>query len=237
MTAPASRDFSRAGLDKVGDYIKNEIASGKIPGAIVLIQQHGTPVYFEKFGVRDVATKLAMTADTIFRLYSMSKPITSVAAMMLVDDGKLRLDDPVSKYIPAFADIEVGVEKPDENGKTVLEARAAHAPDHDRGFAAPYLRPDLWLLRRQRGAQTLCAGRPVQQRYEQRRIRGADREVAAGGAAGNALGLRSFDRRARPRHRSGIGEIAVSVREGTAARSARDERYRLLRCRRGEAAS
>src|SRR6266436_3195566 len=104
-TAAASRGFSREGLDKVGDYIKNEIARGKIPGAIVLIQQHGKPVYFEKFGVRDVATKLPMTDDTIFRLYSMSKPITSVAAMMLVDDGKLRLDDPVSKYIPAFTDM------------------------------------------------------------------------------------------------------------------------------------
>ena len=52
-----------------------------------------------------------MSADTIFRLYSMSKPITSVAAMMLVEDGKLALDDPVSKYIPAFADMKVGVEK------------------------------------------------------------------------------------------------------------------------------
>ncbi len=56
-----------------------------------MIQQHGKPVYFEKFGVRDVATQLPMTDDTIFRLYSMSKPITSVAAMMLVDDGKLAL--------------------------------------------------------------------------------------------------------------------------------------------------
>src|SRR5258706_301852 len=90
--------FSRAGLERVGDYIKNEIATGKIPGAILLIQQHGLPVYFENFGVRDVATKLPMTADTIFRLYSMSKPVTSVAAILLVEDGKLRLDDPVAKY-------------------------------------------------------------------------------------------------------------------------------------------
>src|ERR1700720_1935702 len=79
--------FSRAKLERVSDYIRNEIATGKIPGAIMLIQQHGQPVYFENFGVRDVATKLPMTADTIFRLYSMSKPITSVAAMMLVEDG------------------------------------------------------------------------------------------------------------------------------------------------------
>jgi CubicO group peptidase (beta-lactamase class C family) len=119
--AAASRSFSSAGLDKVGDYLKNEIASGKIPGAIILVQQHGKPVYFEKFGVRDVATRLPMTDDTIFRLYSMSKPVTSVAAMMLVDDGKLALADPVAKYIAAFADQKVGVEKPDEAGKPALK--------------------------------------------------------------------------------------------------------------------
>jgi CubicO group peptidase (beta-lactamase class C family) len=112
--------FSAAGLDRVGDYIRKEIATGKIPGAILLIQQHGKPVYSENFGVRDVATRLPMSADTIFRLYSMSKPITSVAAMMLVEDGKLRLDDPVAKYIPAFVDVKVGVEKRGEDGKLTL---------------------------------------------------------------------------------------------------------------------
>ncbi len=113
--------FSREKLQRVGDYIRNEIVSGKIPGAVVLIQQHGKPVYFENFGMRDVETKVPMTADTIFRLYSMTKPITSVAAMMLVDDGKLSLDDPVSKYIPDFADLKVGVEKPGETPALVLE--------------------------------------------------------------------------------------------------------------------
>ncbi len=113
--------FSRAALDRIGDYLRNEIASGKIPGAVLLIQQHGRPVYFENFGVRDIATRLPMTADTIFRLYSMSKPVTSVAAMMLVDDGKLSLDDPVAKYIPALADLKVGVEKPGESPALVLE--------------------------------------------------------------------------------------------------------------------
>jgi CubicO group peptidase (beta-lactamase class C family) len=126
--APVSRSFSRAGLDRVGDYVKNEIAGGKIPGAIVLIQQHGKPVYFEKFGVRDVATGLPMTDDTIFRLFSMSKPITSVAAMMLVDDGWLRLDDPVAKYILAFVDQRVGVEKPDETGKPALKLEPFNRP-------------------------------------------------------------------------------------------------------------
>src|SRR5215217_6837610 len=109
--------LSRAALDRISDYIRNEIATEKIPGAILLIQQHGKPVYFESFGVRDTATKLPMTPDTIFRLYSMSKPITSVAIMMLVEEGKLRLDDPVAKYIPAFADMKVAIDKP---GQTEL---------------------------------------------------------------------------------------------------------------------
>src|SRR6476660_7108104 len=123
---PAS--FSQGGLQRVGDYIRNEIATGKIPGAILLIQQHGKPVYFENFGVRDVATQLPMTADTIFRLYSMSKPITSVAAMMLVEDGKLRLDDPVAKFIPAFADIKVGVEKRGPDGAVTLVREPLERP-------------------------------------------------------------------------------------------------------------
>jgi CubicO group peptidase (beta-lactamase class C family) len=126
--SPPGQSFSRAKLERVGDYLRNEIATGKIPGAIVLIQQHGQPVYFEKFGVRDVATGLPMTDDTIFRLYSMSKPVTSVAAMMLVEDGKLRLADPVSKYIPAFAEVKVGVEKPDQIGSPVLVPEPLNRP-------------------------------------------------------------------------------------------------------------
>ena len=69
-----------------------------------------------------------MTDDTIFRLYSMTKPITSAAVMMLVDDGKLSLDDPVGKYIPAFADVKVGVEKPHKTRKF-----SAFTPEPDRG--------------------------------------------------------------------------------------------------------
>ena len=108
--------------------MRNEVATGKIPGAIVLIQQHGQPVYFEKFGVRDVESRHPMTDDTIFRLYSMSKPVTSVAAMMLVEEGKLGLGDPLAKYIPAFADVKVGVEKRDEDGKLTLALEPLQRP-------------------------------------------------------------------------------------------------------------
>jgi CubicO group peptidase (beta-lactamase class C family) len=117
---PVTSGFLQAKLEGIGDYFRNEVATGKIPGAVVLIQQHGRPAYFESFGRRDVATGQPMTADSIFRLYSMSKPVTSVAAMMLVDDGRLKLDDPLSKYIPAFADVRVAVAKPVEDGKSAL---------------------------------------------------------------------------------------------------------------------
>jgi CubicO group peptidase (beta-lactamase class C family) len=123
-----SASLSRAKLERVGDYVRNEIATGKIPGAVILVQQHGHPVYFESFGVRDVASQLPMTADSIFRLYSMSKPVTSVAAMMLVEDGKLRLDDPLSKYIPDFADVKVGVERRDQNEKPALALEPLNRP-------------------------------------------------------------------------------------------------------------
>jgi CubicO group peptidase (beta-lactamase class C family) len=126
--SPVSANLSRERLERVGDFIRNEIATGKIPGAILLIQQHDRPVYFENFGVRDVDGKRPMTADTIFRLYSMSKAVTSVAAMMLVEDGKLALDDPVSKYIPAFANVKVGVERSDESGKPALAIEPARRP-------------------------------------------------------------------------------------------------------------
>jgi CubicO group peptidase (beta-lactamase class C family) len=120
-SAPGEQPRSAsAGLARIDAYLKKEIAENKIPGAVILIQRHGRTEYFKSFGLRDPATWQPMTADSIFRIYSMSKPITTVAAMMLVEDGKLRLDDPLSKYIPAFADVKVGVEKTD-NGDVALE--------------------------------------------------------------------------------------------------------------------
>ena len=95
------------------EFFHDEVATGKLPGAVILIQQHGRLFYLKCFGVRDVTTKFPMTPDTMFALHSMTKPITSLAAMMLIDAGKLALDDPVSKYIPAFATMQVGLESKD----------------------------------------------------------------------------------------------------------------------------
>jgi CubicO group peptidase (beta-lactamase class C family) len=115
-------------LGRIGRFLNNEIADNKIPGAVMLIERHGKLAYFEAFGVRDPATKAPMTADTIFRIYSMSKPITSVAAMMLVEEGKLSLEQPLSTYIPSFANVKVGVETPGADGKPTLNLVAPRRP-------------------------------------------------------------------------------------------------------------
>jgi CubicO group peptidase (beta-lactamase class C family) len=118
---PAGAHFNQDRLAKVGEFFRNEVATGKIPGAMVLIQQHGKPVYHEAFGVQDVVSKAPITDQTIFRLFSMTKAITSVVAMQLVDEGKLPLEDPIAKYIPSFANVKVGVEKKADDGTKTLE--------------------------------------------------------------------------------------------------------------------
>jgi len=87
----------------------------------LLISRQGKVAYFEAMGSLDPEKKTPMTKDGIFRIYSMSKPITTVAAMMLFEQGRLALTDPVSKYIPAFKDVRVGEEQPGPDGKATLE--------------------------------------------------------------------------------------------------------------------
>src|SRR5580704_836211 len=118
---PAGAHFNPEKLAKVSDFFKNEVTTGKIAGALVLIQQHGKPVYHEAFGVQDVASKAPITDKTIFRLFSMSKPITSFAAMILIDRGTLKLDQPVGVYIPSFATAKVGVEQKSASGEKTLD--------------------------------------------------------------------------------------------------------------------
>ena len=88
---------------------EQDIAAGKLPGAVVMVARRGKLVYSEAFGVRDPATGAAMTTDSVFRIYSMTKPLVSVAAMMLVEDGRMQLTDPVSKFLPAYKPAAVSV--------------------------------------------------------------------------------------------------------------------------------
>ena len=140
-------------LQLITEFFDNEIATGKLPGVAILIQQHGRPVYLKCFGVRDVTSQRPMTPDTIFALHSMTKPITSLAAMMLIDAGKLALDDPVSKYIPTFGNMQVGLEMTDAQGEATLKlvpaARQVTIMDllrHTSGISYEYIGGE-WVLK------------------------------------------------------------------------------------------
>jgi CubicO group peptidase (beta-lactamase class C family) len=118
---PPNAALSSEKLSRIDDFLNGQVAQGEIPGAIVLIQRHGKPVYFKSFGKRDVDAGIDLTPDAIFPLHSLTKTITSFAAMMLIDRGNIGLDDPVSKYIPSFAGMKAGVERKDKSGKAVLD--------------------------------------------------------------------------------------------------------------------
>jgi CubicO group peptidase (beta-lactamase class C family) len=94
---------------------------------VVLVARNGKVAYYEALGQQDPASPRPMARDSIFRIYSMTKPLVSVATMMMVEEGKLLLEAPVSRYIPAFADVKVGVEKDDNGGKS-LELVAPRRP-------------------------------------------------------------------------------------------------------------
>ena len=111
--SPEAVGLSSARLARVSELVTGEIAKGRYPGAVALVARRGKVAYFEAFGQRDPQSGAPMTKDAIFRLYSMTKPFASVAAMMLVEDGKILLSDPVSKYLPKLKNLQVSVPRVD----------------------------------------------------------------------------------------------------------------------------
>ena len=105
ITNPADVGMSAARLDKLTTAFNKEIADKALPGVTIMVARKGKVVYSNAFGVRDAAKGDAMSMDSLFRIYSMTKPMASVAAMILVEDGKLQLSDPVAKYLPAFKEM------------------------------------------------------------------------------------------------------------------------------------
>src|SRR5262245_62146214 len=117
---PEQAGFAVDRLGRIGDTLKREIEKGKMPGAIVLLARRGQIAYFESFGKLDPADGRPMPKNAICRMYSMTKPVTSVAVMMLVEEGRIVLADPVSKFLPQLAQRQVAVERLDPaTGKLV----------------------------------------------------------------------------------------------------------------------
>ena len=117
LAAPEEVGLSRSRLARLSDVLRAEIERGRVPGAVALVARRGRIAYFESLGVRDPARGAPMHKDTIFRIYSMTKPIVSVAAMMLWEEGQFLLNDALAKYLPEFGRMKVAVAR---DGKVEL---------------------------------------------------------------------------------------------------------------------
>ena len=106
VIAPEAGGMSAVRLSRLTSTFKREIEDKKLPGAVMLVTRKGKVVYASALGARDPKRADAMRLDTIFRIYSMTKPMASVATMILFEDGVLQLTDPVSKWLPAFKDVK-----------------------------------------------------------------------------------------------------------------------------------
>ena len=120
-----SQGFSASRLAKVGAKIDQDVANAMLPGAVLLVARNGVPMYAHIAGAQDPRSALPMRRDSIFRIHSLTKPIVSVAVMMLVEDGKLTLADPASIYLPELKNLQVGVERSDAAGAKTLDLVAA----------------------------------------------------------------------------------------------------------------
>lgn len=106
--------LTEAGAARISRVLAREIANKRVPGAVAMVGRGGRVGYFQAHGKLTPEGDAPMTLDSLFRIYSMTKPIVSIAVMMLVEEGRLLISDPIAKYLPEFADMKVGVE---ENGK------------------------------------------------------------------------------------------------------------------------
>ena len=121
---PEDVGMSSERLARIGTILKADVEAGRIPGAVIAIARHGKLVAFDAYGWRDKAANLPMTTDTIFNIASMTKPMTTVGALMLYEQGKILIDDPLSKYFPKFAQMRVAVR--DANGEPTAETVPAN---------------------------------------------------------------------------------------------------------------
>ena len=122
---PEEVGLSSERLARISAVLKADIEAGRIPGAVLAIARHGKLVALDAYGWRDKAASVAMTTDTIFNIASMTKPMTAVGGLMLYEQGKLLIDDPLGKYFPKFANMRVAVS---ENGEPIVDTVPANRP-------------------------------------------------------------------------------------------------------------
>ena len=131
---PEDVGMSTSRLGRIAPVMQRWVDDGKIPCVLTMIAREGRLVHFEKYGRQDVATAKPVEFDTIFRLYSMTKPITSIAVMMLYEEGHFQLSTPVSKFIPALEDMQVYTENGEATVAAEREITIKHLLTHTAGF-------------------------------------------------------------------------------------------------------
>lgn len=133
MSRPEKLGVEPKRLARIGEVFSADVAKRAIPGAVVLIARRGKLAYLESFGFRDREKQLPMATDSIFRIASMTKPMVSVSIMMLAEEGKLRLVNPISTYLPELRDLRVGVEVAGATGMAELRLEPARRWMTERG--------------------------------------------------------------------------------------------------------
>ena len=140
---PAEVGFDPARLERIDRLFARYVDDGRLPGWLVAVSRHGKLAYVSTYGSRDVEAGLPVESDTLWRIFSMTKPITSVAAMMLYEEGGFELNDPVSRYIPSFADARVFVGGSDQRPVTIPATepvRVWHLLSHTSGLTYGFIR-------------------------------------------------------------------------------------------------
>ena len=127
---PEDVGLSSSRLNRIEEVFGGKVKAGEIPGYVALVARHGKVVYFEANGMQDPNAKKAMSRDSIFRIYSMTKPLTSVAALILVEEGKIKLSDPISMYLPELANLQVATNA--DTAKTAAELKTEPAKSQIR---------------------------------------------------------------------------------------------------------
>jgi len=127
-STPEDVGLSSTRLARLTQRMEQGVKNGELPGGVVLIGRNGKIAYQESFGLRDPQSQAPMQADAIFRIASMSKPITSLAILMLAEEGKISLADPASKFLPEFSDLKVGSIRAGADGKPTVALEPSRSP-------------------------------------------------------------------------------------------------------------
>ena len=228
---PEAVGLSRERLERIDAMIEQRIAAGELTGAITIVARRGQVAHVSVHGVMDLETRRPMRDDTLFRIASMTKPIVGVGVMLMVEENKLRLDDPVSRYIPEFRNLRVAVARPAGGSgaapgfDTVPPQREVTIKDlltHVSGLGSGPM-----------SNSTIEPDR-AQRRRDARRLHSAPRRHGARVPARHALGLqpRRRLRDARPRARDRVGPAARRILRAAHLRAARHARHHVLADRR-----